>query len=201
MVTPTPTSELDASTRKLERWLAIIVVVLAGVLVWGLVTGLNKKSSHASATPPSQAGVLGATSPPTNPALVPLGRYASIGPDWHLKVVAVLRNVSQNALGLLAPLQPGTQNIVVEFTVRYAGSGRRDSGSVVDRMNATLGGSNAVYAAKRGCLGGGKLTVSAGHPATTNACFTVSSNRVRRLKLFVFHSGGASGPRTWFALR
>jgi hypothetical protein len=189
--------EEETNNRKLELWLGIVVLALAGVLAWGLVTGLHKNSSHAAQ--PSAAGVLGATSPPVGARLVPLGRYASLGSGWRMKVVAVLRNVSQSALGVASAQAPGMQNIVVEFTVVRSGHG--NSGAVIDGMNATLGGSNPVYQARRGCLGGGNLRVSAGHAATDNACFTVSSRRVRRLRLFVYRPGLSTGPRTWFALR
>lgn len=191
--------EEETDNRKLEVWLGIVVLALTGVLAWGLVTGLQKSSSHAAS--PSAAGVLGATSPPVAVPLVPLGRYASLGAGWRMKVVAVLRNVSQSALGTTRSQTPGMQNIVVEFTVVRAGAGRGESGTIIDGMNATLGGSHPVYQARRGCLGGGNLRVSAGHAVTDNACFTVSSTRVRRLRLFVYRPGSSTGPRTWFALR
>jgi len=191
--------EEEPNTRRLEAWLGIVVLVLAGVLAWGLITGLQK-SSHSTASQ-SAGGVLGATSPPVATPLVPLGRYAAIGSGWRMKVVAVLRNVSQSALGTAQAQAPGMQNIVVEFTFQRARSGRGESGTIIDGMNATLGGGNPVYQARRGCLGGGNVPVSAGRAATDNACFTVSSTRVRRLRLYVYRPGRSSGPRTWFALR
>src|SRR2546423_1539401 len=146
-----PTTELAPSSRRLELTLGALIVVLLGVIVWGVATGWHPGGTQrpAPVTQPS----LG-TPIVSGPSLVPLGRYAAVGSGWRLKVVAVLRNVSQKALGHAhTPAVPGRENIVVEFTVGYTKGGRGDSRALVGRMATTRGGSGPVYAAKPGCLG------------------------------------------------
>jgi hypothetical protein len=195
-----PTTELAPSSRRLELTLGVLAVVLLGVIVWGVATGWHagRTQKPAAVTQPSLGAPIA-----SGPSLVPLGRYAAVGSGWRLKVVAVLRNVSQKALGLThTPAVPGRENIVVEFTVTYAKGGRGNSRALVDRMATTIGGADPVYGAKPGCLGQDLFTVASGHAATGSACFTVAANGARRLKLAVSHGAQqASGPRTWFALR
>jgi hypothetical protein len=206
MVSPSP-SETTRSNRRLELGLGVLAVLLLGLLVWGLVTGFKTKSAHNTTTVTHPALTVPAASNPvgSNPSLVPLGKFAAIGSGWRMSVVAVLRHVSQKALGLAhKPLPPGMQNLVVEFTIRYVRAGRGNSQAVVSQMKATIGGVNPVYAAKHGCLGRGSFAVSTGHPGTGNACFVVASNDARNLKLFVYRPGSghqATTPRSWFALR
>src|SRR5437762_1323747 len=114
-----PTTELAPSSRRLELTLGALIVVLLGVIVWGVATGWHPGGTQkpAPVTQPSLGAPI-----VSGPSLVPLGRDA--------------------------------------------------------------------------------FTVASGRAATGSACFTVSANGARRLKLALSRGAQqASGPRTWFALR
>jgi hypothetical protein len=204
MVAPS-SSQMVPSSRRIELTLGAVIVVFFGLLAYGVYDLAN--GSGARRTPAAST----VASPPTgvlyggNSSLVQLETPAAIGAGWSMRVVSVLRDVSQSILGI--PHPRGAQNIVVEFTLKYGRAGRGNSQAVLDAVKA-IGTTNTVYAPKTPCLGtvGRSVVIDAGHAATRAACFTVDSRDARSLELLVAEPGTnsslqATGQHTWFALR
>lgn len=197
--------------RRVGWTVGIVVVLFIGLIVLGAIVGTKKTTPKANQVNSAVVVSHRTSAPVRGSAADPIhvGTVAPIGASWQMRVVSVIWNVSQKALGLGSePLPPGAENVVVKIAIRYTGGGSGNSQAVVDSMNA-VGAHKAVYRANGICLGNaefgdGGISVYSEQTATGTACFEIAANDAATLRLFVYrpYLGIATpGPRTWFGLR
>jgi hypothetical protein len=150
----------------------------------------------------NHSGNIGAIFVPTTPGLarslpLPLGKTATIGYGWRLRVLSVTPNAK-----LDLPTPPGAQDFVALIRATYIGGGSDDTGPLYANLKV-MGAHNATYGA--GC-GGATVPspdfgytghqVFSGQSFTGNVCWQIARNDASSLELFA-----SDFPNSiWFAL-
>jgi hypothetical protein len=198
------------------KWTLIVVGLLIAASIGLALIGGKSGTKNPSDT--IQPGALGSRSHP-----IPLGKAASIGGGWRLKVLRSTPNASRqvkaaenaNYEQITGP-PAGAADFMVKLALTYIGGGRGNLATVRDFAPRAMGAHHASYnLTDNSCsnyLPKPDLTrasaVFSGQTVKGNVCFQIAKNDAKTLKLYLGYSQLAKdflGPSklkpVWFALR